>query len=94
MSDGLKIISPNGNKYKVTDLITVRKVQELFGVTHITVYSWLGKLNDISVYSDGRFPNAFKYNKRIYIPVSDVENVIKNAQHPFDKISNKSGRRN
>lgn len=65
-------------KYKLNELLTVRMVMEVFDVTRVTVYNWLGKKSENGTYPDGKFPHAFKLKNegKIYIPINDVKHLI------------------
>lgn len=79
---GMKITAPDGICYGLDELLTVTNVMEIFEVTNITVYNWLGKIDDKGVYSEGKFEHAFKLGK-IYIPMIDVQKYISNK---YDKL--------
>jgi hypothetical protein len=77
MTDKIIVTAPDGTKYNIADLLTVDKLMEVFSVTRITVYNWLGKKDKSNMYPSGKFPHAFKVGK-IYIPIIDVKRMISN----------------
>lgn len=75
----LRVTAPDGTVYNIEDLLTVKKVMEVFEVTRVCVYNWLGPKSDKGTYPDGKFPHAFKEGK-IYIPIVDIKDMISNKK--------------
>ena len=73
------VTAPDGKKYEIRETLSVEKIMEIFDVTRVTVYNWLGKRDKNNMYSKGKFPHAFKMGK-IYIPIIDVTDVVQNKQ--------------
>jgi hypothetical protein len=76
----IKITAPDGVAYSLDELLTTRDIMEIFNVTNITVYNWLGSIDENGAYTDGKFKHAFKLGGLIYIPVEDVKDVIVKKQ--------------
>lgn len=76
----MRITAPDGVSYSLDELLTTSAVMDIFGVTNVTVYNWLGKVDENGAYTQGKFRHAFKLGGNIYIPVEDVKNVIKQKQ--------------
>jgi len=84
------MIIQNGEiRYRLNELLTVRMVMEVFGVTRVTVYNWLGKKDDNDKYPNGKLPHAFKVGSdggKIYIPLNDVKALVDKRTKDFPTI--------
>lgn len=76
----IKITAPDGFTYNLDELLTTVNIMEIFGVTNITVYNWLGTIDENYCYPNGKFPHAFKFGGKIYIPVKDAKDRIVKKQ--------------
>lgn len=78
--DNMSVVAPDGVTYSLNDLLSVKNVMDIFNVTRVTVYNWLGKCSESNAYEDGKFKHAFKFGGMIYIPYEDIKNEIDKKQ--------------
>lgn len=94
MSDIPKItVGSDDNSYRLDELLTVSMIMEIFDVSRLTVYNWLGdgeEIDGVIFYPNGKFPNSFKASiggsAKIYIPVSNVKDYINKKQKNFPQV--------